>query len=85
MNAADVVNQLALSIIAGCFILNFWLLFFVYNRSIMNENRIDILDRVASAVTDADFDSKAISAGDQPLPPTTRIRRVFAKVLNGTH
>lgn len=79
MDASSVINELALSVIAGCFLLNFWLLLFVYNRSVVNENRLDVQDRITSAIADEEFDSGAVAKGDQPMPSTKRIRRLLAK------
>lgn len=81
MNSGEIVNEFALAIIAGCFILNFWLLLFIYNRSVVNENRIDVLDRVSSAISDEEFDSRSVAQGDQPPPSTKKVRRLLVKEL----
>lgn len=41
------------------------------------DDRLDVLDRVASAATDDEFSSKQVALGQQEPPSTTRLRKLL--------
>lgn len=42
----------------------------------MNDERMDVIDRVASASTDHQFSSRLVAEGKQPFPSTETITRI---------
>lgn len=90
INSGSAVNELALSVIAGAYLLVFTIEMILWNRmeKILTkmdrhfkviEGRFEVLDRVGSEVTDEPFNSHAVASGKQRHPTTIILREMFSK------